>query len=354
MTHAWHLPVREDWLAQVSESPLEPELPIVDAHHHLWDFPGRQYRAVELANEIETAGHNVVATVYIDSSSGYLPSGPEPLRSVGETRWVLEQSSTVQAGTRIGLGIVSRTDFRLGDQVQEVLEAHLAAGEGRFKGIRQLAIWDADESLTDPMVREMQGCTRGLLADAAFRSGFRRLGELGLSFDTWIYSPQLPELTALADAFPDTTIVLNHCGTLLAQGVYAERGAETRAAWAASLKELGRRENVYCKLGGIAKWLTGSELHLQALPPSSEQLAAAWGPDFETCLEAFTPARCMFESNFPQEKASCSYGVFWNACKRISAALSADERRELFCDAACRAYRLELGEELETTGSRLR
>ena len=150
-THPWHLPIREEWLELVREDPIEPGLPIVDAHHHLWDRPGRTYRAVEMGRDIAESGHNVIATVYMDSGMGYATSGPESLRSVGETRWVLDEARSMPpGGTQFGLGIVSRTDFRLGDGVRQVLEAHVAAGEGRFKGIRQLAIWDADESLDRP------------------------------------------------------------------------------------------------------------------------------------------------------------------------------------------------------------
>lgn len=344
MTHPWHLPIREDWLRLASEPPIDPELPIVDAHHHLWDRPGRRYRITDMAEEIAESGHNVVATVYMDSGNGYLTDAPEALRSVGETTWVLDEARSLPRGSpRFGLGIVSRTDFRLGESVREVLEAHLAAGEGRFKGIRQLAIWDADESLTDPAVQSTQGSGQGLLADESFRRGFRWLGELGLTFDTWVYSPQLLEVADLADAFPETTIVVNHCGTPLAQGVYATRRDEARRSWAESLMQLGKRRNVYCKLGGLAKWLTGSELHLRPVPPSSDDLVEAWGPYFDTCLEAFGPSRCMFESNFPQEKPSCSYGAFWNACKRMSASLQPDERHDLFVGTACRAYSLDLG-----------
>jgi predicted TIM-barrel fold metal-dependent hydrolase len=341
--HPWHLPIREEWLALRHEDPIEPGLPIVDAHHHLWDRPGRSYRAVEMGRDIAESGHHIVATVYMDSGMGYATSGPESLRSVGETSWVLHQARSMPPeGTQFGLGIVSRTDFRLGDSVRPVLEAHVAAGEGRFKGIRQLAIWDADASLTDPLVQSTQGCGPGLLADESFRQGFRCLAELGLTFDTWVYSPQLPEVTDLARAFPETAIVLNHCGTPLAQGVYAGRQDETRSAWAAGLKELGKSGNAYCKLGGLAKWLTGSQLHLQATPPSSDDLVDAWRPYMETCLEAFGSSRCMFESNFPQEKPSCSYAAFWNACKKLSAGLQPHERHDLFVGTAARAYRLDL------------
>jgi predicted TIM-barrel fold metal-dependent hydrolase len=343
LTHAWHLPVREDWLELVREAPIEPDLPIVDGHHHLWVRPERKYGTEEMARDIEESGHNVVATVFMDSGSGYLTDGPEILRSVGETKWVLDVSRSAPPGSpEFGLGIISRTDFRFGDDVRRVLEAHVAAGEGRFKGIRQLAIWDADDSLTDPAVQSTMGCGPGLLGDASFRRGFGAMAELGLTFDTWIYSPQIPEVADLADAFPDVPIVLNHCGTPLAQGLYASRRDETLATWAASLKELGQRSQVYCKLGGLAKWLTGSELHLQPLPPSSDDLVKAWGPYFESCLEAFGPSRCMFESNFPQEKPSCGYGPFWNACKKMSAGLSSGERQDLFVGTACRAYRLDL------------
>jgi predicted TIM-barrel fold metal-dependent hydrolase len=246
--------------------------------------------------------------------------------------------------TAFCLGIVSRTDLRLGDRVGSVLESHLAEGGARFKGIRQLAIWDADDSLTPLNIRQGQSYGPQLLADSSFRRGFRRLASLGLSFDTWVYSPQLPEVTDLADAFPETVIVLNHCGTPLAQGVYADRRDDARRAWESALKDLGKRPNVYCKLGGLAKWLTGSTLHLHTLPPSSDDLVTAWRPYFEICLDAFGPSRCLFESNFPQEKPSCSYGAFWNACKRFSLSMQPGERHDLFAGSACRAYRLKVAD----------
>jgi predicted TIM-barrel fold metal-dependent hydrolase len=338
LTHPSLLPVRPEWLDLVREAPLEPDLPIVDAHHHLMRHG--PYLSNEFRRDIAESGHKVAATVHVDARLDYLTTGPEELRPIGETVSVLQQvRPRSDSPARLGLGLVGYTDLRLGRAAKAVLEAHCEAGEGRFRGVRQISPWDADASLTPAFI---QAPPPGLLADARFRKGFACLGELGLSFDSWVYSPQLPEVIDLADAFPDVTIVLDHCGTPLAEGAYAARRAEALGAWRAGLRELARRPNVYCKLGGLAKWLTGSEFHLQPTPPASEDLAAAWGPIFASCVDAFGTGRCMFESNFPIEKATCSYGVLWNAFKRFSAGMSESERTDLFTGAACCAYRLDL------------
>jgi L-fuconolactonase len=226
--------------------------------------------------------------------------------------------------------------LRLGAAVGEVLDAHIAAGQGRFSGIRQITPWDADGSLTPEF---LHGPPRQLAAPA-FRRGFAELAARGLSFDSWIYSPQLPELTDLADAFPTVPIVLDHCGTPVMQGAYGKDRPAAFRRWAEAIGDLAQRPNVHCKLGGLAKWLTDLAFHQLDEPPSSQILAAAWQPYVDVCIESFGPARCMFESNFPMEKSSCSYGVFWNACKRMVRSLSGDEQDDLFVDTACRAYRL--------------
>lgn len=76
------------------------------------------------------------------------------------------------------------------------------------------------------------------------------------------------------------------------------------------------------------------------LPPSSEQLAMAWHPYLELCVEAFGARRCMFESNFPVDKGSYGYAVLWNAFKRFAAPASAEEKLALFSGTAIRTYRL--------------
>jgi predicted TIM-barrel fold metal-dependent hydrolase len=333
-------PVRPDWLARWREEPLDRDRPIIDSHHHCMDFPGLRYLAEDFRSDIAESGHNIVATVHVDARYGYHGDGPEPLRPVGETESLVAISRALPPGSpRLALGMVGFADLRLGAAVGEVLDAHIAAGEGRFSGIRQITPWDADGSLTPEF---LHGPPRQL-EDPAFRDGFAELAARGLSFDSWIYSPQLAELAALADAFPNVPIIVDHCGTPAMQGDYARDRPASFRRWAEAIADLARRPNVYCKLGGLAKWLTNLAFHDRDEPPTSPLLAAAWQPYVDVCIERFGPARCMFESNFPMEKSSCSYGVFWNACKRMVQALGSAEQDELFTGTACRAYRLAIG-----------
>jgi predicted TIM-barrel fold metal-dependent hydrolase len=268
--------------------------------------------------------------------------GPEAMRPVGETEFVNGVAAMSASGgygpTRVCAGIVGHADLTLGDGVQEVLEAHLRAGGGRFRGIRHISAWDAS-------VRRASNVGEpGLLAESSFRAGFAKLAPLGLSFDAWLYHPQIGELTALARAFPETPIVLNHVGGPLAIGAYAGRRDEVFAAWSTSIHALATCTNVMVKLGGLGMPIGGFDFHLEPEPPSSERLAAAWRPYIETCIEAFGPARSMFESNFPVDKTAYGYAAYWNACKRLTHGVSAGDKAELFSRAAARFYRLDLPE----------
>jgi L-fuconolactonase len=337
MTHPSQAPIRPEWLARHREAPIDPARPIIDTHHHVMEFPGLRYLGEDLLADIAESGHNIVATVHVDARRGYYSDGPEHLRPVGETESLVAMARALPADApRLCLGMVGFADLRQGVGVGEVLDAHIAAGEGRFSGIRQISPWDPDGSLTPDFLHGPPH----LLADSAFRRGFAELGPRGLSFDSWIYSPQIPELADLADAFPAVTIILDHCGTPVMQGAYAIDREDSFGRWAASIADLAQRPNVYCKLGGLAKWLTNLAFHERDEPPSSQDLARAWQPYVDRCIENFGPSRCMFESNFPMEKPSCSYGVFWNACKRMAQSLSDDEQDALFSGTARRAYRL--------------
>jgi predicted TIM-barrel fold metal-dependent hydrolase len=336
-----YLPVRDDWLARRTEPPLEPGLPIVDPHHHLWDRPTWVYMLPDLLADL-AAGHNVIATVFVQARAFHRAGGPEEFRPVGETEFVNGVAAMSASGrygpAQVCAGIVGHADLSLGARVQDVLEAHLRAGGGRFRGIRHITAWDADTSLLNPAYAPPPG----LLGDATFREGLARLAPLGLSFDAWLYHPQIDELTALARASPETRIVLDHVGGPLAIGSYAGKRDAIFPGWAASIRKLAQCPNVHVKLGGLGMKINGYDFHEGADPPSSEALAAAWKPFIETCIEAFTPARCMFESNFPVDKGSYSYGVFWNACKRLANGASAGEKADLFARTAARFYRLDL------------
>jgi L-fuconolactonase len=334
--------VRPEWLAKTIETALEPELPIVDPHHHLWDMDpatwGR-YLADDLEADLST-GHHIVGTVFVDCQTGYRESGPEALRPVGETE-AIESVARHFARKRpekpgICGAIVSHADLFLGDRAAETLEAHVAASP-RFRGIRDATAWDAFPGALHP------GSTSraGMLLDPTFQKGFARLAPLGLSFDAWLYHPQLPELTALARRFPETTIVLDHFGGPLGVGPYAGRRAEILVEWKKSIAELASCPNVSVKLGGLVMEPMGFGFSARPTPPGSEELARLTRDYHLWTIDRFGPERCMFESNFPVDKLSVSYVVLWNACKRISAGFTPREREALFSGTARRVYRMD-------------
>jgi L-fuconolactonase len=335
------LPIRPDWLNLAIEPVLEPDLPIIDAHHHLWDFGGFHYMFDELLGDV-TGGHNVIATVYAQCSAMYRASGPEPLRPVGETEFVngfaAMSASGLYGPSRLCAGIVGYANLLLGAAVQEVLEAHIAAGGGRFRGIRHSVVWDADSSILSPLNKSVAG----MLLDPAYRAGVSRLAPLGLSFEAWLYHPQLSELADLARAFPETTIVVDHLGGPIRIGRYAARRDEGFKDWADGIKQVAACPNVVMKLGGLGMRYFAYDTHEAPLPPGSEYLARLWRPYIETCIDAFGPGRCIFQSNFPVDKASYSYRTGWNAFKRLTAGFSADEKADMFCETARRVYRLAL------------
>ena len=333
---------RQDWLAQYTEEVIDPKRPIVDPHHHLWDRGGQRYLIEELAADI-ASGHNIIATVYVEARSMYRAGGAEEMRPVGEVEFAGGAAAMGASGgygpAAICAGIVGHANLLLGEGARAVLEAEIAAGNGRFRGIRHSSPWDAD-----PDVAGMYALRpKGLLLDPTFRKGFACLAPLGLSFDSWLFHPQIGELADLARAFPETQIVLDHCGGPIGVGSYANHREEIFKGWKASIQDIAKCPNVAVKLGGLAMCLLGYDFHKRPMPPSSEDLAAAWRPYIETCIEAFGPNRAMFESNFPPDKGQCSYQVIFNAFKRIAAPCSEAEKAALFSETATDIYRLKLG-----------
>src|SRR3954467_12970839 len=332
---------REDWLALHSEDILDPTRPIVDPHHHLWDRGGQRYLIEEFLAAL-ASGHNVIATVYVEARSMYRAGGPEALRPVGEVEFANGAAAMSASGgygpAAICAGIVGHVNLLLGEGARPVPGAGIAAGQGRFRGIRHSSAWDADAEVGGMYALR----PKGLLLDPTFRKGFACLAPLGLSFDAWLFHPQIGELTDLARAFPDTKIVLDHCGGPIGVGSYATRRDEIFSSWKASIQEIARCPNVVVKLGGLAMRLLGYDFHERPLPPSSEEAAAAWRPYIETCIEAFGPERSMFESNFPPDKGQCSYHVIFNAFKRIAAPYSEAEKTALFSKTAAQVYKLQL------------
>jgi len=325
------------WLATLQEEVLEPALPIIDPHHHLWVRSGYTYLMPELAADLES-GHNIIATVFAECHSMYRKEGPKAERSLGETEFVRGQAAMSASGTfgRAGACDVmfGNVDLTLGSAVEPILEQHIAASGGRFRGVRISSGWHADEKVGN--VTEQPN----LLIDPRVSEAAAVLSRMGLSLDCWLYHPQLDEVAQLADAHPALTIILNHVGSPILGGPYRGKSEEVFKDWKAAIIQISRRQNVFVKLGALPIRMPsfGGD---RSVPPGSEEVAAAWRPWMETCIEAFGPARSMYESNFPVQKRWCSYQVCWNAFKRISASASASEKADLFAGAAARAYRLE-------------
>jgi len=346
----------------MSEAILEPELPIVDPHHHLWDRPTEilrnlppsthgfmeiirrtpRYLFDELLADLRS-GHNIVATVYMECGAMYRADGPRDLACVGETEFVngvaAMSASGLYGAVRACAGIVGHVDLRLGGNAEDVLRSHIAAGHGRFRGIRQSCSFDADANVLGPLAGRVP---EGLYRDAKFREGFAVLQRLGLSFDAWLLEPQLPELIDLARAFPDTVIVLDHVGTPLGIAAYDGRRDERFGTWQKNIRELAACANVAVKLGGLAMPFAGFPWSYDKPPKSSEELAKAWKPYIDECVAAFGPKRSMFESNFPVDRFSCDYATLWNALKRCAGGYSAEEKTAMFSGTAKRVYRLEI------------
>jgi len=327
------------WLALRQEEIIEPGLEIVDPHHHLWDRLGHRFLIDQLLTETGS-GHNITQTVFIECGSMYRADGPVEMKPVGETEFVngtAAMSASGQYGpTRLCRGIVGHADLRLGDAVARVLEAQIAAGDGRFRGIRHSVTWDPSDLLS----RGRTNSLKGQMYDPAWRTGFARLAPLNLTFEAWLYHPQLADLADLARAFPQTTIILNHVGGPVGIGPYKDKKAETFAQSKAGITEVAKLQNVVIKLGGLGMTFGMFDFYTREKPPSSTDLKAAYRPYIETCIEAFGVNRSMFESNFPPDGASSSYPILWNAFKRLAAGSSAYEKAMLFNGTAKRVYRL--------------
>ena len=344
---------------EVIEAALEPDLPIIDPHHHLWDlramlpmFPEPRHRFIETLvpvahytfdqfNAEVSSGHNIVGTVFMECGAFYNAAYGEALKPVGEVEYVngvaAQSASGLYGNARLCAGIVGHAYLLRGSAAGEVLDALMAAAPERFKGIRHQGAWDSDPEVLGPPFH----APPELYRDATFQEGFAQLSKRGLSFDAWILEPQIPDVIELARAFPDTPICLDHCGTPLGMASYTGKLAERFDIWRENIIELSTCENVMIKLGGLA-------MHNCALPEkgpaagySSEELAALWKPYVETCIEAFGPQRAMFESNYPVDRWGASYPNLWNAFKRITAGASEDEKRALYAGNASRFYRVE-------------
>jgi predicted TIM-barrel fold metal-dependent hydrolase len=335
-----------DWLALTMEPTLEPGIAICDPHHHFWDYrlarlPYQRYLLHELTADIHS-GHNVRSTVFIEARAMYRADGPEEMRSVGEVEFVQGLAAASASGLygpgRAAAAIVGHANLNLGERVAPVLDALQAASPNRFRGIRHSVTWDPHPEVENTAAHQKAG----QLASDHFRAGARVLARKRLSFDAWLFFPQLPELADFAKAVPDLSIILNHIGGLLRIGPYANRDNEVLATWRSGIAAVSACPNVTIKLGGIGMPRTGFDWHARKTPIGSAELAASMAPLMTYCIEQFGPNRCMFESNFPVDKVAYSYNVLFNAFKRLSTGYSAAERAAMFHDTAARIYRIDV------------
>lgn len=330
-----------DWLDLHVEQPIEPDLPIIDAHHHCYAVPPRPifpaYPIDALLADKTGTGHNIVATVYVDSQITFRSGGPDHLRTVGGTDHAeaIALEGMRRGGRNAGVcaAIVGHAALGMGAGVREVLEAHKHASPSRFRGVRVRTAYDPDAPFNEDGYP-------GMLGEARFREGFAELAPLGLSFDAWLLHPQIAELTDLARTFPDTTIILNHIASPIQIGRFAGREADVFAQWAGAMTELATCPNVFVKIGALNMTFTGLSFIGRDRPPSSGELAAKQRDYVLRTIDIFGPQRAMFESNFPVDMLGVSYGVLWNGFKRMTADFNRDERVALFHDTAARAYRI--------------
>ena len=327
------------WLARHIEPIIDPDLPIIDPHHHIWEQAGNPYFLADLVGDL-TSGHNVTATVFVQAHYGYRSAGPEALRPVGETERIVAMADAARArGVKgnVCAAIVGFADLMLGDDVAHVLDAHIAAAPGRFRGVRHSV--SRDPHFPNGIV--LRPAPAGMLAEPRYHAGMKRVASYGLAYDAMLYHCQIAELAAAARAVPELSIVLDHFGCIIGVGPYRGRDRQEFERWRRDMADLARCPNVSVKMGGLGMIVCGATWHERPNPPTSIELAAAWRPYVETCIEAFGAKRCMFESNFPVDKAMFSYAVLWNAFKRLAASASADERAALFHNTAAHVYRLD-------------
>ena len=330
------------WYAQVTEDIIDPERPIVDPHHHLWSGWGSKitpdYLLEDLWGDTES-GHKIEKTVFIECGASYRKTGPDHLKPVDETEFVADiavQSATAGSAKAVIAGIVSHADLTLGDVLDEVLEAHEAAGKGLFRGIRH-----AGAHHPHPEEAFIAGWSApGLFLDEAFQAGVRLLGQRGYTYESWHFHTQLRDFCALAKAAPETTIILDHFGTPLGTKSFRDQREAIFQQWQADIVTLAECPNVYAKLGGLAMPDNGFGWHEAAKPATSDELVAAQKRYYLYTIECFGVNRCLFESNFPVDKLSISYAVLWNAFKKMVADFSEDEKHALFYGTAAKVYRL--------------
>ena len=331
------------------EPALDPGRPIIDPHLHLWDIQpvsggimaADRFLLPEALGLIAASGHDITHSVFVECHTMYRPDGPFELRSLGETEFASGVAAMCASGVYgprlLNHRIVGSADLHLGAAVEPVLALHAARAGERFRGIR----YNTAYSEAGLFGRACAPESRGLMLDPKVHEGARVLARMGFSLDQWCFHTQLGELTAFVDAVPELTFILDHLGTPDAHGVHAGRAGQAHAEWTAGIRELAKRPNVLVKLGGMGMDL-GRMMTGEVGRAASSELAEAWRPRIETCIEAFTPARCMFESNWPPDRSAGGYGAIWNAFEIVAQGCSEDEKDQLFRRTAAAAYHIPI------------
>jgi predicted TIM-barrel fold metal-dependent hydrolase len=328
-----------------TEPIVDPGLPIVDAHHHLYDRPNLRYLLEDYLTDAN-AGHNVVASVYIETMEMARPDGPEVLRPLGEVEFANGVAAVSASGRygpcRVAAAIVGHADLTQGDRVAELLDRSLGCAPDRFRGVRMVTLQSTDTSWRRFVIMPLKPAS-GVLASTSFREGFRHLAPRGLSFDASVFHSQLAEVTDLARAFPDTVILLEHMGLALGLDLDERGRAEVFQDWRRGLEDLATNPNVMCKIGGLGLPFWGFGLENRPDAIGSVELAALWQPYVDTAIEAFSVERCLMQSDYPPDGRSCGFVPLWNALKLVTRGYSAAERLALFHNNAARVYRLDAG-----------
>ena len=338
-----HLPVRQEWLNQHIEDPISPNIPIIDPHHHLWDVGFGRYYIEELLEDINSSGHNIISTVYIMSSSNteiYSKDGLEEFKPLKEIEFATSEGKRADLipnnKVKVNASIVGSVDLTYGNKLQPVLEKAVNISEGRLKGIRMLLASHIDPRISSGAVKS----DLGLMLHPNFIDGAKCIQNANLSLDFWIYHTQLNEMEKIARALPELTIILNHIGGPIHLGEYEGKQAATHREWRSAMMRLSRIPNINVKLGGLGMAVNGAKFHNNKFPPNSVQLSDVWKPWIYETIDMFGFDRCMFESNFPVDKGSCSYGALWNAFKILAKDMSDDEINKLFSKNAAKIYKI--------------
>ena len=340
-----YLPIDSDWLKLNIEEPIEKDLKIIDPHHHLWDLDFGRYLYGDFLSDIKSSGHNVIASVYIMSSANtkiYDKNSAKEYESIPEIVFACiqaEKAKNVDTNKcKLNESIVGSLDLRYGKKLIPVIEKAISLSQGKLKGIRMLLASHSDPNISSGAVKT----PLAIMKDPKFLEGAKVLQKYNLSLDFWIHHTQLNEMENVARSIPELSIILNHVGGPIHLGPYEGKTALTHREWRHSMMRLATLPNISVKLGGLGMEVNGSKFFKNSVPPSSDALSESWKPWIFETIDLFGFERCMFESNFPVDKSSCSYGNLWNGFKKISKSMSSDEKNKLFYKNAAKTYKIDL------------